>query len=580
MRNKLAKLLDECLARTGRGESVDACLADYPGARAQLEPLLRTAMSISAMPKAAPSDSFRRAAKGRLMARLRQEANPAKVAALNEHLSPLDELAMAGQRFWQAMVGARRIAVPVTLALVLLIAASLGASNFMSPAPALAAQCTLSIFSGHVEVQAPGEDGNQNGTDGMTLSVGTHIKTAADSRALLTFFDGSTLELEPGTDIEIQQLDYTNEETINIVLKQWVGRTWSRVVKMVDAGSHYKIETPSACAIVRGTLFTTEVDEAGTTTVATTRGLVSVVAQGEEVYLPANVQTSVSDGQAPSQPMASPRPSAEIIINIDTPAIGSIINPNGASTGELPDGTSFNQIPGSQSSLSEGTQVISLPQPESGEYMIVLRYLSEGTAYFNIQGKSEDRVAFDYTGNYDGGSNGWVINLNLHVADGLIVAGELGGIEPLTDQTLEKLAGSSLVSDDNDQGLNASQASENANSNSSDNAQNAGQASSNANANSSDKSLNAGQASSNANDNSGDKSLNAGQASSNANANSSDKSLNAGQASSNANSNSSDNAQNAGQASSNANSNSSDNAQNAGQASSNANSNGNTNSNR
>ncbi len=41
MTDNLDEILDECLDRISRGESLDACLADYPEYVGQLEPLLQ-----------------------------------------------------------------------------------------------------------------------------------------------------------------------------------------------------------------------------------------------------------------------------------------------------------------------------------------------------------------------------------------------------------------------------------------------------------------------------------------------------------------------------------------------------------
>ena len=441
MGNKLAKILDECIARISGGETVETCLARYARMRGQLEPLLNTALSISAAPKVVASDEFRRTSKGRLMARLHQEAVQAEAVKYPRSIPLLDEIDTAWQSLLRAFTPARKVAVPVVLSLLLMIGGSFGAYNFLSPSPALASQCTLSILSGGAEVQEAGSDIWKQGADGITLVAGTRIKTSPDSHALLTFFEGSTVKLEPNTDIEIQQVVHDGEQATTIILKQWMGKTWSRVVKMVDPGSHYQIETPSAMAIVRGTLFTTEVDETGFTQVATTRGLVSVVAQGEEVYLPASQQTQVDAGTAPSQPAAVTGDGAELIITVDMPAIASVTDPTGSSTGYLPSGLSFNQISGSQSSsLPEGSQVITIPQPVSGEYIVTLRYITEGEAFFSIHGESGGEAAFEYTGNYGAESeSGWLIRINLQVDDGLIVGSEVSGVEPLGDEAPEKI---------------------------------------------------------------------------------------------------------------------------------------------
>ena len=138
----------------------------------------------------------------------------------------------------------------------------------------------------------------------MTLQAGSRVRTASDSQALLTFFNGTSVNLEPGTDLVVEQVERggENQPTV-IVVRQWLGKTWSRVTKLADPGSHYEIQTPSAIAVVRGTMFSTEVDETGATRVQTTEGLVSVSAQGEEVYVPAGQQTSVEPGASPSEPI-------------------------------------------------------------------------------------------------------------------------------------------------------------------------------------------------------------------------------------------------------------------------------------
>jgi len=442
MGTDLSKILDECILRISKGEAIEACLDEYSDLREQLEPLLYTALSISTIPRVSPSDEFRRVSKARLMARIVPEFSQTEAASSDQRIPLLNWLTVAWEKLLPAITGARRIAIPIAIALVLVLGASLsGAFDLLSPPTTLASQCTLSILSGSVEIQNPGADTRQQGTDGMTLTVGTRVKTAPGSHALLTFFEGSTIKLEPNTDVEIQQVEYSDEQSTTIVLKQWLGRTWSRVVKMADPGSHYQIETPSATAVVRGTLFATEVEETGFTKVTTTEGLVSVAAQDEEVYVPANHKTQVEKGIAPTQSVTVPSPKSEIIITIDMPAVGSVRDPTGSSTGILPSGLPFNQIPGSRSSSpSNATQIITITEPMTGEYIITLRYISKGIARFNIQGKTEDKVVFTYTGNWGAvKDNGRLIYLNLYVDDGLIVSSDLSAAERLGDEMPEKI---------------------------------------------------------------------------------------------------------------------------------------------
>ncbi len=441
MGNNPARVLEECIARLRQGESVEDCLARYPEMRSQIESLLNMVHSVSFLPRVSPSDKFQRAAKARLMSRIRQQSAQERTTKSKPGAAIVDGLRVVSQKIWQPVLQAKKVAIPVTMAVMVIFALIFsGVSYFTSPTPALASQSTLNILSGTVEIQDPGEDKSQRGNDGDVLDAGTRVKTGSDSHALLTFFEGSTIKLEPDTIVEIQKVELTDGKPATIVLTQWLGRTWSRVVKMTDSGSHYRIETPSATAIVRGTLFSTEVEEAGGTRVATTEGLVSVIAQGEEVYLPANLQTHIETGAVPSLPETLPDPKSEVIITIDMPAIGSVTDPNSSSTGMLPDGESYNQILGSQaSSPFETAQMIHISEPIDGEYIITLRYLDEGVAGFNIQGKSRGVVIFEYKGNWAGSKNsGWLIHLNLNVDGGYLTGGEISTAGQMGDKYPEK----------------------------------------------------------------------------------------------------------------------------------------------
>lgn len=55
-------IFDECLTRVQRGESIEACLAAYPGQSAELEPLLRTALAARQAVAVQPRREFRQRA--------------------------------------------------------------------------------------------------------------------------------------------------------------------------------------------------------------------------------------------------------------------------------------------------------------------------------------------------------------------------------------------------------------------------------------------------------------------------------------------------------------------------------------
>ena len=440
MTRELAEALDQSIRMMQAGEKVGEYLADYPEVRSEIEPLLRMASSISAAPRIVPPRPFGIVSRARLVARIRREAVQADQAQPGQDSPLLDILGLAWRRLWQTGTAVRRTAIPVALATLLVIGAGVSGLRLLSPPPALASQCTLTVLSGSAEIQTVEDTVWREGSDGITLAVGTRVRTSAQSSALLTFFEGSTIKLEPETDVEIQQVESTPDQSTRIVLKQWLGRTWSRVVKMAGPGSHYEIQTPSATAVVRGTLFSTSVDEDGATEVATTDGLVSVVAQGEEVSLPPNQQTRVPAGSPPSLPQATPARQSELVVRTQMPSAASLCDPTGSSTGTLTTGLSFNQIAGSISSAPDkGAGEICVPEPAGGEYVLALRYWSPGTASFSIQALSGGVSVFEYSDSLEGtAEGGWLIRFNLQVEDGVITGGQVLGIEPLRTEAPEK----------------------------------------------------------------------------------------------------------------------------------------------
>ena len=72
MENNFDKILDECIDRINRGESLESCLADYPEYVEQLEPLLQATLQTKETYSFAPSVSAKREARQRFNAALEE----------------------------------------------------------------------------------------------------------------------------------------------------------------------------------------------------------------------------------------------------------------------------------------------------------------------------------------------------------------------------------------------------------------------------------------------------------------------------------------------------------------------------
>jgi len=174
----------------------------------------------------------------------------------------------------------------VTLAIVCLLLVGVVLPGCSSSPPTT----TLTVFSiteGEVHVMKAGTDTWVEAQVGMVLGPGDMIKTGDDSGAVITFFDGTTVELEAGTEIELVILAGSADTgSTTIRLGQTIGSIIFRVNKIIDPGSSYDVETPTGEASVRGSVMRVDVAEDGTTLITNLQGNVWAISQGEEVQIP------------------------------------------------------------------------------------------------------------------------------------------------------------------------------------------------------------------------------------------------------------------------------------------------------
>lgn len=126
---------------------------------------------------------------------------------------------------------------------------------------------TLTVLRGTVGVLRANQTAVQPASSGLTLGTGDRVATLAGSAALLTFFDGSELEMASDATIVISELAGTAARP-NITVEAVLGSTVHRVVSLTDPGASYRVESGSTVALVRGTVFGHRAEPHGDVTVA------------------------------------------------------------------------------------------------------------------------------------------------------------------------------------------------------------------------------------------------------------------------------------------------------------------------
>ena len=175
----------------------------------------------------------------------------------------------------------------LTALAIMILVASIGTGCEGGGGSPCSTLTTLSTVEGDVFVMEAGTETWGEGQGGMELEEGDAIKTGEDSSAKITFFDGSTVELQPDTEVEITALDLSCDTGVTtITLAQIIGATINRVINIVDPASSYEVEASSGAAGVRGSILVFVVTGNGTAWVANQEGNIWTWAQGVELQVP------------------------------------------------------------------------------------------------------------------------------------------------------------------------------------------------------------------------------------------------------------------------------------------------------
>lgn len=135
---------------------------------------------------------------------------------------------------------------------------------------------------------------------------GATVKTNASAHAVLTWFDGYVLRIDPLTILEITTVEAMGE-TRKTHLKMTKGRIVARAPKLKGKDSEFTIQTPTAVTGVRGTAFEILITEDNQTIVTCIEDAVFVAAESSEVLLDPGFSTMVLPDMPPAEPEPVPQ---------------------------------------------------------------------------------------------------------------------------------------------------------------------------------------------------------------------------------------------------------------------------------
>ncbi|HSM02547.1 MAG TPA: PKD domain-containing protein [Acidimicrobiia bacterium] len=163
---------------------------------------------------------------------------------------------------------------------------------------------TLRIVAGAVDISADGASFSA-GTDGQQLSEGTTVRTGADGRASIEWFDGSVTRLDHSTTFTIITMAILEDDSTVILGEQTSGNSYNRVTELTDAASRFDIDTPTATASVQGTEYAIITTSEGTLFLVLNGSVTSSSEIDEQLVQAGQMVTATSDGSI-SDPVPIP----------------------------------------------------------------------------------------------------------------------------------------------------------------------------------------------------------------------------------------------------------------------------------
>ncbi len=163
---------------------------------------------------------------------------------------------------------------------------------------------SVSDAEGEVLVKPANDTGFRALGDADEVLAGTVVRTGADGTVTLNWVDGSRVRLAPNSTMRVRTCSLnTSKKRITSLFDLESGQIWARVLPEPDRRVRFEVETPTATAVVHGTVFSVDVSNSGRTGVAVYEGEVEVQSErGSATLAPGQQATAQKD----AAPVAAP----------------------------------------------------------------------------------------------------------------------------------------------------------------------------------------------------------------------------------------------------------------------------------
>jgi hypothetical protein len=291
------------------------------------------------------------------------------------------------------MVCTRRLAL---LMIAALLSVPTGATGQERPG-GVSTAATLTVLSVPVERVGVGSDRPAAVASGSDLAVGDRVVTGTDGRALITFLDGTTVTVEPASEVTVRQAQMEGRQASRIGVLVTVGTVWARIAGWLGGRATVTIESNAYSATAHDGLIGAQQQPGGGPFVCWSRaGTLEVAgAEGPAARLGPGQKATLAPGRPVlTESFAVNRSTIEITTS--GPVLPLVTMPGGPRlAGFVPPGIDVNQVFGSLTKAAPGgARTVEVPAGLSGPFVVTLTGVGDGPFTVAVVGRYQGVVTY------------------------------------------------------------------------------------------------------------------------------------------------------------------------------------------
>jgi len=276
-----------------------------------------------------------------------------------------------------------------------LIACLLAAVTLAGPASAQertlrsSTVATLTVLSAPVESARADAGPLVPAVSGSDLQVGDRVVTGPAGRALITFLDGSTVTVEPASDVTVRVAEMEGGDASRLRVLIMVGTVWARVAGWLAGRASLTLESNAYSATAHDGLIGAQQQPDGTfvcwtragglEVTGTTGASVARIEPGQKVTLGPGRPAAV-EGFAVNQ--------STLGVVTSGPVLPLVLMPDGRRVaGFVEPGIAVNQVFGSLTAGTAGSRTVEVPAGVSGPYVLILVAVGDGPFTVTVTGR-------------------------------------------------------------------------------------------------------------------------------------------------------------------------------------------------